>query len=184
MEGCVQIRLSLVLSIGCALAGIRCASSPTAPSTPAGVTTIAFAGVTAAGPVTIVGENGYSISVAGPWQGVATFGSPAPMIQFVTPAGAAQSASLQVFANDHAAFTFRSVDLYSSITPIPYTITGARGSTVVFVMADTIPNTFGTFRTVSSTHANDAIDTLTIDLRNPMTCCPNPIGVDTIVLAR
>lgn len=89
-----------------------------------------------------------------------------------------------MFANHHALFSFRSVDVYSSITPIPYTISGIRDFATVFVMTDTVPNTFGAFRTVTSTHATDLIDTLTIQLTNPNTCCPNPMGVDNIVSSR
>jgi hypothetical protein len=84
-----------------------------------------------------------------------------------------------------SAFGFLSVDLYSSITRIPYTITGLRNSTPVFTVTDTVPNTFGTFKTVANPHGTDAIDTLIIRMSNsPGPCCTNPMGLDNIVLTK
>jgi hypothetical protein len=186
MEVCL-VKMSLMrlaAAIVGATIGTGCTSSTSAPSTPGGVTTITFGGLTADGPVTIYAENGYSISASGAWQAKTTYGNPAPMIQFVTPGGTMSSASVQAFANDHAPFSFRSVDVYSSVTRIPYTISGVRDFATVFVMTDTLPNTFGNFRTVTSTHASDLIDSLTIELTNPTTFVPNPMGVDNIVLSR
>src|SRR5207245_1032726 len=77
-------------------------------------------------------------------------------------------------------FYFKSVDLYSSITPIPYVISGVRNGSTIFTMADTLPNTFGRFRTVASQNTTDAIDTLSITLTNaPPSCitCQNPNGL-------
>jgi len=85
-----------------------------------------------------------------------------------------------------AVFNFNSVDLYSSTTPIPYTITGFRNSSTVFTLAGTLPNTFGTFKTVVNPNAAAVIDTLSIVLTNTSGCCGNgnPMGLDTIVLTR
>src|SRR5439155_1992973 len=77
-------------------------------------------------------------------------------------------------------FNFKSVDLYSSTTPIPYTITGLRNSTTTFTMAATLPNTFGNFATVVNPQAADVIDTLVIRLSNPAAiCCANPMASTT-----
>ncbi len=179
-----QCLLSIVVIIVVAATG--CTGNSTAPSSPpSGPTTIAFSSITADGaPVTIYTENGYSVSASGDWRAKSTFGNPRPFIQFVTPASTMQVGTVQVFANTHEPFRFQSVDLYSSITPVPYTISGVRNFSVVFAISETLPNTFGNFRTVASTHASDAIDTLTIQLTNPVTCCPNPIGIDNVVVAR
>ena len=174
----------ITLAVATVSGAIGCAGSTTAPSAPTGVTTLAFGALSADGPITIYGENGYWISAAGPWQAKATFGNPAPMIQFITPGGVTNTASVQVFATNHALFTFRSVDVYSSITPIPYVISGTRDFATVWALSDTVPNTFGTFRTISNTHVADVIDTLTIELTNPSTCCSNPMGIDNVVLSR
>jgi len=89
-----------------------------------------------------------------------------------------------ITAGDSSQFYFKSVDLYSSTTPIPYTIRGSRG-TDVFVITDALPNTFGNFRTVLSQHSADAINRLSITLTNAAAGCPtclNPMGLDSIVL--
>jgi hypothetical protein len=47
-----------------------------------------------------------------------------------------------------ADFTFASVDLYSSATPIPYFIRGYQDDQVVYFLSGTVPSTFDQFRTV------------------------------------
>jgi len=75
--------------------------------------------------------------------------------------------------------------LYSSVTRIPYTITGVRNDQAVFSLTDTLPNTFGAFRTVANSHSADLIDTLVIELTNSTpACCSNPMGLDNIVVVR
>ena len=136
--------------------------------------------------MTIYSESGFSVSAnLGSWVAVTTYGNPAPFVQFIAPAVNAVSGQIQVFADLHSAFTFKSVDLYSSTTEIPYTITGQRGAAVVFTVADTLPHTFGNFRTVVNPHGTDVIDTLTINLTNSAApCCSNPMGLDNIVLGQ
>ena len=68
-----------------------------------------------------------------------------------------------------ATFSFKSVELYASLVPIPYQITGLRNSTTVFTLADTVPNTFGNFATVVNPQGSAVIDTLVIS-RNGMAC--------------
>jgi hypothetical protein len=132
----------------------------------------------------VYAESGYAISTSGNWQGKTTFGNPGPFIEFVTPPSTMGVGTLTLFASDHHPFVLRSIDVYSSITPIPYTISGVRNFGVVFSLSDTLPNTFGTFKTVVSTHQSDLVDTVSIQLTNPSTCCQNPMGVDNIVVAR
>ena len=60
-----------------------------------------------------------------------------------------------------------------------------RNSAAVFTLSNTIPNTFGQFRTVTNPNPTAVIDTLSISLTNtmPASCCsPNQMGLDTIVL--
>ncbi len=52
-----------------------------------------------------------------------------------------------------------------------------------FTVNGTEPNTFGNFATVQNPNAGTLIDTLVISLSNPANqCCPNPMGLDNIVV--
>jgi hypothetical protein len=78
-----------------------------------------------------------------------------------------------------APFDFSSVDLYSSITPIPYVLIGYRGAAPVFTAGGTVPNTFGNFATVAADFTG--IDSLVIELSNPIAV--NPMGLDNMVVS-
>ena len=178
--------LAIVVVSVCVLTCARCGGTTTSPSsTPPRNVTVTFSGLNAnAMPVAIYGESGFSISAnPGNWVVSLTYGNPAPFIQFAAAAGNSVTGQIQVFADLHAAFRFKSVDLYSSTTRIPYTISGVRDGAVVFTVADALPNTFGNFRTVVNPRGTDLIDTLTISLSNSSApCCSNPMGLDNIVL--
>jgi hypothetical protein len=131
-------------------------------------------------------ESGITVvATAGGWQAMTGYGNPAPSIDFVTPAGVAGSEQVKVTAGG-SAFSFASVDLYSSVTPIPYTFTGLMGSTTVFSVSGTVPNTFGAFATVANPNAEDLIDTLVIELTNDLAngpaCCDNTMSLDNVRL--
>jgi hypothetical protein len=146
--------------------------------------TITFSGLVVEGaPVTTYSEAGFTVSaVTASWTARTTYGNPAPFIEFLADAGTTVTGELHVSAGG-APFYFKAADLYSSLTPIPYTFTGLRGSTVVFKEAGTVPNTFGSFMTVSNSHSQDLIDTLSIALTNPAPLRGgNPMGLDNIVL--
>jgi hypothetical protein len=136
--------------------------------------------------VALYSESGFSVSADAPtWVALTTYGNPAPFIEFFASGGNAATGQISVSADRHASFSFKSVDFYSSVTPIPYTITGVRDSAIVFTLAATLPNTFGNFRTVVNPHGTDVIDTLTLSLSNsPPPCCSNPMGLDNIVLSQ
>jgi hypothetical protein len=145
--------------------------------------TITFSGVSADfGPSYT--ESGFTVSpTSGGWLPLATYGNPAPFIEFTAAAGSAVTGAIQVTAGG-STFGFESVDLYSSTTAIPYAFVGMRNCTIVFNETNTLPNTFGTFGTVVSQHPTAIIDTLTITLTNPAApCCENPMGLDNIVLS-
>jgi hypothetical protein len=121
--------------------------------------------------------------ISGRWFARTDYGNPAPFVQFWADPGATASGEIRVAAASSSPFYFKSVDLYSSTTPIPYIVTGSRNGSVVFTIADAFPNTFGDFRTLSSPNSADAIDLLSIRLTNAAAaCCANPMGLDTIVL--
>ena len=164
-----------------------CGSSTVSPSLPPATVTVTFNGLGVnAAPVGVYSESGFSVSTDDRnWIVVTTYGHPAPFIEFKA-VGDTGLGQVQVFADRHGPFTFKSVDLYSSTTPIPYTITGIRDLAIVYTVTDTLPNTFGNFRTVVNPHATDVIDTLTISLSNPSASpfgnSQNPMGLDNVVV--
>lgn len=166
------------------------AQPPSPPSAPATVT-ITFSGLTAGtddgavGPaVTAYTEAGFTVTAtSGSWT-VDAYGNPGPSIVFWAEAGTTVAGAIQVTAAA-APFGFKSVDLYASTTPIPYTITGLRNGMTVFTMAATQRNTFGDFATVVNSQTASLIDALVISLSNAAApCCRNPMGLDNIVLTR
>jgi hypothetical protein len=159
------------------------ASSDAPGSTDAGRTvTITFDGVSAGFGPTYT-ESGFTVAqTSGGWVPATGYGNPAPFIEFIAPAGSTVTGEIRVTAGG-ATFGFTSVDLYSSTTTIPYTFVGMRNCATVFTETNTVPNTFGDFRTVVSQHPTAIIDTLSITLTDPAApCCTNPTGLDNIVL--
>jgi hypothetical protein len=181
-------RVAIFVVSVCVLICAGCGSTTMSPSSnqPRNVT-MTFSGLTAGGaPVAIYSEAGFSVSAnPGSWAAWTAYGNPAPFIQFGAPAGDVVTGQIQVTGDGHATFSFKSVDLYSSTTRIPYTIVGLRELAIVFTLVDTLPNTFGNFRTVVNPHGTDVIDTLTISLSNASApCCANPMGLDNIALSQ
>jgi hypothetical protein len=78
-------------------------------------------------------------------------------------------------------FTFDSVDLYSSVTRVPYTFTGFWKSSPVFAISGELPNIFGNYVTVSG-DPTEVVDRLLIQLTNPVVRIGNPMGLDNIVV--
>jgi hypothetical protein len=129
-------------------------------------------------------ESGITVlPTGGGWQARSEFGNPAPSVLFISPAGASVTGQVAVTAGG-SSFGFVSADLYASVTPIPYDFIGLLGSTRVFSVTGTVPNTFGAFATVANPNAGDRIDTLVIELTNGSDCCENPMGLDNVVVTR
>jgi hypothetical protein len=152
-------------------------------SAPAAAATIGFNNLVTNDSFTTYTESAFTVSVAsGSWQAFVGYGNPAPFILFTRAADQPTiSASIQVTAGG-SPFTFSAVDLYSSVTTIPYQFQGFLNSALVFTLSDTVPNTFGGFATVNS-NTTLPIDVLLITLFNPATpCCGNPVGLDNIVV--
>ena len=123
-------------------------------------------------------------AMSGDWVVRSDYGHPVPFVEFVSAPGTTVTGEMRVTA-DGSPFAFTSVDLYSSTTTIPYQVTGFRNGAIVFALSDTVPNTFGDFKTVTNPNASAAIDALSIVLVNPAApCCRNPTGADTIALTR
>ncbi|HJZ74238.1 MAG TPA: hypothetical protein VKE51_21015 [Vicinamibacterales bacterium] len=174
--------LRLFALTACFSATTACQGTTT-PSAPPGPATITFNGLTAGAAVGNYTESGFTISATpGNWIALTTYGNPAPFIEFFVDAGSV-TGQVAVFADGHTPFRFQSVDLYSSVTRIPYDITGVRSDAPVFTVSDTLPNTFGNFRTVVNPDSADLIDTLIIRLTNSSPG-RNPMGLDNIVLTR
>jgi hypothetical protein len=154
--------------------------------------TLAFGNLPADGTtVTTYPESGFTITTSRTnWFSRTTYGNPAPSLQFMSPAGVRTEAALSVTVPG-GAFTFVSVDLYSSTTPIPYRIEGQRRSTQSYALNDTlpqsamVPNTYGRFATVTNSQPDLVVDTLIIVLTNDAAaCCSNPMGIDNLILKR
>jgi hypothetical protein len=138
---------------------------------------------TGGAPVTTYSRCGFSVTATTPnWTVWTGYGKPAPFIGFMAAGGETIVGEIRVTAAA-GKFTFQSVDVYSSTTPIPYVITGMVGSSPVFVLQSTQPNTYGLFATISNPAPSTQIDALIIQLSNPAApCCPNPTGLDNIVV--
>ncbi|MHB1413229.1 MAG: hypothetical protein ACYCXU_05450 [Thermoleophilia bacterium] len=161
------------------------ANTATSQVTPAGMAKIAFNSLSSNGArFNTYAESGFKVSaVSGSWEVMASYGNPAPAIIFKRSANEPTATGVVEITRGGSAFSFQSVDLYSSMTPIPYAINGYRNSKLIFSLSKTVPNTFGNFATVRNPETAETIDRLTISLSNPATeCCQNPVGLDNIVL--
>lgn len=156
----------------------------TYPTPPAGATVIGFAGLSHDAAVTSHTESGFTVSATAPgWLGNTAYGHPAPFIGFTAEPSTTVSRQVDLTAGG-APFTFVSVELYASTTRIPYTIVGTRNGARVFTLSDELPNTFGNFRSVVNPNVAP-VDTVSITLTNSAaSCCPNPMGLDTIVVIK
>lgn len=159
------------------LSGLPCSGPPRSPTSPSCA-------------VRSYTEAGFTVTaISGDWSVRSDYGHPAPFIEFYVPcvqqAGTCTTpatpgtGTIQVTAGG-ATFRFNSVDLYASLVPIPYHITGVRHSTTAFTITNTLANTFGDFATVVNPQAAEAIDMLVISLTDAVSA----MGVDNIVLTR
>lgn len=171
-------------------AAAQSAPSTTPPSVPGTALTIGFDGLTGNGsPFTSVSQSGFTVSpTLGSWVIRTDYGRPAPFIQFFAPLNVPVLASIQI-TRSGGLFTFSSVDVYSSVTAIPYQFMGSRNNITVFTVVGTQPMTQGLFATASNTYASSLIDSLSIFLFNDfknilcgVTPCANPMGLDNISL--
>jgi hypothetical protein len=133
-------------------------------------------------------ESGTAVApVSGTWT-FSGYGKPGPAVVFhgFEYMAASAAAEIEVTAGG-SLFTFASVDLYSSVTRIPWEFTGFRNSVPVFTATGQQGNTFGNFVTTTNPRASDNIDRLVIKLTQPenttcQTCARNPMGLDNIVI--
>ena len=133
-------------------------------------------------PVTTYAESGFTLSATlADW---IAYGDGSSIV-FYTSTDPSMSGEITVRTDEGLSlFRFTSVELYSSLTPIPYVFTGSLRGNTVFTESGTVPNTFGRFAQVSSAYSNVPIDTLVIRLTNAKACCVNPMGLDNLVLRR
>jgi hypothetical protein len=130
-------------------------------------------------------ESGFTITATvRAWEVMGGYGNPMPSIIFRRQTSEPDTDGEVRITSNGAPFVFTSVDIYSSVTPIPYVITGAAQSREVLVLTGRVPNTFGHFAPVPSPTAV-MIDALVIRLTNPATlCCGNPVGIDNVSVKR
>ena len=157
--------------------------SPNCTPVSTGPVTISFDGLKGSA-FTGYSQGGFTVSpTSGRWVALTTYGNPLPSIIFNRSAAQPTLTAAVTITAGGAEFRFQSVDLYSSITTIPYVFTGRLKSNQVFSVSAEEGNTFGNFVTVPNPNATDTIDSLVISLSNPETlCCPNPVGLDNIVV--
>jgi hypothetical protein len=135
---------------------------------------------------TTYNEDGFTVTPGSTiWFNNRVYGAPAPSVQYWRYANDPELISGIFFTAGGADFTFSSVDLYSSVTPIPYFIRGYQDDQVVFAFSGTVPNTFGQFRTVFNPETARLFDKLYIQIVNPYLAFPgnNPVGMDNIVVS-
>ncbi|HMD98981.1 MAG TPA: serine protease [Terriglobia bacterium] len=132
-------------------------------------------------------EGGFTVAPAsGNWLVGKSFGHPLPYIYFTQRATeyGTTTNSIAVTASGHT-FTFTSADLYASVTPIPYVITGFLDRNPVFKVAGIVPNTFGNFATVQNAYKDVAIDRLEIEISTfTRYAVASPAGIDNLVVSR
>lgn len=131
-------------------------------------------------------EDGFMVFPAGgePWVQNVVYGKPAPSVIFHRPREAPELfAGMFVRAEDSSDFTFAAVDLYSSVTPIPFRFVGYDENVPVFDVYGTMPNTFGQFLTALNPNVDVLIDLLYIELVNPFVALGgNPVGFDNVAV--
>lgn len=134
-------------------------------------------------PFTSYMEYGFTVTaITNNWLVAQDGGNPGPFIYFLAQPNQVITATIAV-TEGGSQFSFNSIDLYSSITTIPYTFTGLLNGNQVFSVSGVVPLTFGNFETVMNPYSADHIDTLDVTLTNsPGSCCRNPMGLDNIVL--
>jgi len=155
-------------------------------ATTASATTITFDEITApdGSGFSSYTESGFTVTPTfGNWVVSSRFGR---YIQFhySLPGPGTDTASVAV-TDAGSTFTFNSLFLYSSVTPIPWTFTGLLSGNVVFTVSGTVPVTFGNFALAQKPASNAMIDALQITLFNPLpgpAFGPNPVGLDNIVV--
>lgn len=181
------------------LGTVACGRSTPAPSSPSPVTAASAVEPTPAPGPCVIGfddlrDNGLPFTThaacglvitakIASWQASTTFGRPAPFIRFVVPGGTTAVGEVTVTA--FGSFAFRSVDIYSSTTKIPYEMSGLANGTQTFIVQGIQGNTFGAFASIVNPRSDAPIDTLQIRLTNPAApCCTNPVGLDNIRVVR
>jgi hypothetical protein len=168
-----------------AASGESTALQPRVTVTPTTNVTIAFGALTTNNAaVSTYSESGFTLTASGSnWIAWTGYGHPAPAVVFKSDAGKTEVGQLEI--GGPVGFAFKSIDLYSSTTTIPYTITGMADGKVAFVLEGEVPHTFGNFMTVTNPNASTVVDKLIIKLTDAsFACCGNPMGVDNVALVR
>jgi len=135
-------------------------------------------------PLPVYQEAGFTMHpTAGSWEAGLGNGSPyGTVVQFRAVRNQTVVGQLHV-ADGGQLFRFASIDLYSSVTEIPFVITGRRAGATVFEQQGTVGHTSGGRARVRSNYPVTEIDTLVIRMTNdPGACCGNPMGLTNIAL--
>jgi hypothetical protein len=156
-------------------------------STTALATNIDFSGIPGSqdSPFTSYTESGFTVApLSGSWLIGQNIGHPRPFILFGHPAIGGTTTKAAITVTDAGAtFRFNAIDIYSSVTPVPYVFTGLVNGQTVFTASGTVPLPYGKFSTVPNPHGTDLIDTLQVTL-STFTQFPvaNRVGIDNIVV--
>jgi hypothetical protein len=109
------------------------------------------------------------------------YGHPAPYIFFVKRDDTdSRSSGVSIEAAGQI-FVLESFEVYSSVSQIPYVITGYKEKRTVFKTADVVGNTFGNFARVDNgDNKTKSIDRVVIEIEGEIVT--NPVGIDNIVI--
>lgn len=157
-----------------------------------GGVTVGFNGLSSAppgAPLVSYSEAGFTIALAG-----ANWTAWGDSIVFRQQSQETDTTGELTITSGGGLFTFAAIDVYASITHVPFEFVGLRNGTPVYTASGTVPNPRGNFLTVMNPHPSVSVDAVVIRVTHPptpqLTCpappgqCLSPAGVDNIVLVR
>jgi hypothetical protein len=185
-----------IVIAGCTLAcGAGSSVAPTPPPPPLDSSaTLTFNGLRDSGvPFTPYTESGFTVSPrTGAWLvGAAPLFTPPVAYIYFNAREVPLDADVTI-TRQGSPFGLTSLQIYSSITSIPYTIIGLKNSSTVLSLSATQPNTRGNFVAISNPQPKAVLDALIIRLTNPGGAgvqsltdvnSTNPVGLDNVALS-
>jgi len=150
---------------------------------PPNYVTVTFDGAGSNGSAyTTSSTSGYSVDAkTGTWTVNTTGGNPAPFIQFLSPPNA--WTTVEVIIRADSPFHFVSVDIYSGLSFVEYSITATSPSGLPTLQMPGTARNPGGFVRVTSPGPDGFVGQVSIKLTGYPVGSPNPVGVDNIKLS-